>query len=268
MTGRRLFEGAALAAALILSVVRAPSAAEKIRIAGDPCSVPLITRLADAYAERDRDFFAEVSTYNCTLGVFKAADGEFDMGVSTQNGLGQNLPHGATNRVIAKSPIVLIVNRTNPVDNITYEQLKGIYSGEIRNWKDAGGSDIEIKNVMLAPCVRHTISKQVVPYSEDLNLLKPAQKVNPVTYTNKLVSEDPGAMGEQIYGYESDAVKVLKVDGLLPDEGTLPHRYTFYQDFNIVTPGEPVGKVKEFIEFAYSAEGRKIIQEMKHIAGE
>lgn len=258
---------ASLSLALVMTAAAAfaSSAGEQVRIAGDPCSVPLISALAEAYSRTDAGFSAEVTTVSCTLGVFKAADGEFDIGVSTQNGLSQNLPRGAANRVIAKSPIVLVVNRANPVKSISYAQLKALYSGEIKNWRELGGGDMEITNVMLAPCVRNTLSKQVIPYSPEIKLLKPAQKVNPVTYTNKLVAENPGAIGEQIYGYESKDVNVLKIDGLLPDPSTLPGTYTFYQDFNVVTHGEPTGKVLDFISFINSEAGRNVILSLKHI---
>lgn len=258
--------GTVLALMVLAAASFSPASAEnKVTIAGDPCSIPLITKLAEAYANKHRGFKAEVSAFSCTLGVYKAASGEFEIGVSTQNGLASNLPKGAVNRVVAKSPIVFIVNRSNPVNNLTYKELQGILSGKIKYWKEVGGSDREIKNVMLEPCVRLTVSKQVVMYGEEILTLGPGKKVNPVTYTNKMVEENEGAIGEQIYGYDSGGVKVLTIDGVLPDEKTLSKTYTFYQDYNIVTKGEPQGAVKDFIEFVSSPEAGDIIRSMKHV---
>lgn len=253
---------------LVLSLLLVPalSGAETLKIAGDPCSVPLISALVDAYSKKTKDLKAEVSSFSCTLGVYKTADGEFDIGVSTQNGLSSNLPRGAVNHVLAKSPIVMIVNRNNPVDNISYAELQGIMSGRIKNWKDAGGPDLEIKNVMLAPCVKHTISKQVALYGDGLNLLTPEKRKNPVSDTNRLVADNDSAIGQQIYGYESAEVKVLRIDGILPEDGTVPSQYSLFQDFNVVTKGKPKGAVKKFIEFAESEEGKKLIREMKHLS--
>lgn len=255
---------------IILNILSAGSfsyATEKtVTIAGDPCSIPLITKLSEGYVKKNKDFKVEVSTFACTYGVYKAASGEFEVGVSTQNGLSSNLPKGANNTVIAKSPIVLIVNRKNPVGNLTFKQAQDMFSGKIRNWKDVGGLDMDIKNVMLEPCVKHTLSKQVILYGESITLLTPDKKGNPVEYTNRLVAEDAGSIGQQIYGYETPDVKVLKIDGVLPDEKTLSTRaYTFYQDFNVVTLGEPGGSIKELIDFAYTPEGKDIIRSVKHI---
>lgn len=238
-------------------------AGETITIAGDPCSVPLAKKLGDAFTKKT-GITVDVSSFSCQAGISKATEGEANIGVSTKNQLSDIIPDDAVNTVIAKSPIVLIINKKNPVNNLTYEQLQRIYSGKINNWKDVGGRDIEIKNVMLMPCVTHTMSEQVAE-SGGIAKLLPEKKGNPSIGTNILVAANEGAIGEQIYGYESDDVKILTVDSLLPDEHTLPVKYKFYQDYNIVTRGKPEGRIKEFINFALSDEGKSIIKSMKHI---
>jgi phosphate transport system substrate-binding protein len=240
-------------------------AAGSITIAGDPCSLPLAMKLADAYSRKDKTFKAEKKQVGCMLGVYQAANGDADIGVSTQNGLTSNLPRDGKNMILAKAPIVLVVNRDNRVNNLSYDQLQDIYSGKIKNWKEVGGSDLEIKNVMLEPCVKHTMSKKVAPYSDDISRLTPGEKVNPVTHTNKMVSEDKGAIGQQLYGYETDHVKVLSIDGVFPTEETVPGKYSFYEEYNFVTQGEPTGIIREFLRFALSDEGREIIRSLKHI---
>lgn len=247
----------------VLLIADRSMAAETITIAGDPCSVPLAKKLGEAFAKKT-GVKADVSSFSCQVGINKATEGEANIGVSTKNQLSDILPDGAVNTVIAKSPIVLIVNKKNPINNLTYEQLQGIYSGKIKNWKDIGGKDAEIKNVMLMPCVTHTMSEKVAE-SGDIAKLLPDKKGNPSIGTNILVAANEGAVGEQIYGYESDDVKVLTVDGLLPDGHTLPAKYKFYQDYNVVTRGKPEGRVKEFINFISSDEGKAIIKSMKHL---
>lgn len=246
---------------IVLNAAAALAVDTEITIAGDPCSVPLAEKLGAAFIAKNPEVKITVKSHPCMQGVYLAAEGAFNMGTSTQNGLSENLPQGAHNTVIAKSPIVLVVNKKNPVNNITSEQLKDIFSGKIKNWKELGGNDIEIKSVMLEPCVKYTMGKRVAPYGE-VSELRPEGKVNPVLYTNKLVSENEGALGQQIYGYE-DGVKTLTIDNNLPDMN--PEKYRFYQDYNIVTKGAPVGIVEEYIEFAGTPEGRKIILALKHV---
>ena len=249
---------------LALSSVRV-FAVTPLTIAGDPCSLPLVMKLAEAYAKKDKSFRAEAKQVGCMMGVYLAANGEAEIGVSTQNGLTSNLPKKGRNHILAKAPIVLVVNKANPVNGISYEQLQGIYSGKIKNWKDLGGKDLEIENVMLAPCVRYTMSKKVAVYDKGITRLVPEKKGNPVMGTNTMVLENEGAIGQQLYGYESEDLKVLSVDGVYPAEDTVPGEYPYFEEYNFVTRGRPSGAVKAFLDFALSEEGRAVIRSLKHV---
>lgn len=239
-------------------------AMETITIAGDPCTVPLAEKLGEAFTKKTGTD-VKVSSSGCMSGVFKVSNGEVNIGVSTQNMDPKALPAGTTNTIIAKAPIVMIVNKANPVNNLTLAQLKGILSGRIKNWKAVGGKDIEIKNVMLQPCVMMTMSKQASAYGSDIKKLAPEKKGNPVTGSNRMVESDAAAIGQQLYGYESGNVKVVTIDGYLPDEKPFPGKYGFYEDYNVVTNEAPATAVKAFVDFAMSPEGQAIVSSMKHI---
>jgi len=241
-----------------------------IQISGDPCSLPLMKKLVEGYTEKvNSKFKAEFSTVGCMMGVYMAANNKSDIGVSTQNGLQSNLPKDAELSVIGKAPIVLVVNKNNPVNNLSYKDIQGIFSGKIKNWKELGGNDLEIKNVMLEPCVRHTMSKKVLPYGKDITKLVPEKKGNPVLHTNAMVAKNQGAIGQQLYGYEDGSVKVLTIDGVLPDNNTITSgKYPFFEEYNIVTRGKSEGEIKELVRFAYSTDGKKIMQSMKHVPAE
>ncbi|MDH4227395.1 MAG: substrate-binding domain-containing protein [Deltaproteobacteria bacterium] len=259
---------AAFAAVFMLALFPAAMAFTEdntVTISGDPCSLPLAKALAEEFVKMKKGVNFAYDPSSCTLGVYKASEGKADIGVSTQNGLSENLPKDAVTTVIAKSPVVFIVNKANPVSALTYDQLKGIYDGTIKNWKDVGGADMPILNVMLAPCVKHMVNKKLTMYGKEVEELRPEGKVNPVEYTNKLVMESEAAIGQQIYGYESDDVKILKVDGMMPTSKNVGDIYRFYQDYNIVTKGEPKGVLKEYIDFAFSKKGAKVIEGFSHV---
>lgn len=175
------------------------------------------------------------------------------------------LPAGTVNTVIAKAPTVVLVNQKNPVNDLKLQQLKDILSGKIKNWKEVGGSDLEIQNVLLQPCTTTIFSKRSAPFGKDIKRLTPEKPGNPVAGTNKLVEENEGAMGLQVYGYESPNVKVLTVNGFLPDEKTFPSKYDFYQDYNVVTRADANSDTKAFVAFALSPEGQEIVTSLKHI---
>ena len=249
---------------IVIMTVATGASADVITIAGDPCTVPLAQKLGEAFTKKTgTEVMIEGAA--CANGIHRASAGEVNIGVSTHEVNLESLPEGTTNRIIAKAPTVILVNKANPVSNLTLEQLKNILSGKVKNWKDVGGKDLEIKNVLLQPCTTTIFSKKTAAFGPEIKRLVPEKKGNPVSGTNKLVEENEGAMGLQIYGYESPNVKVLTVDGYLPAENTFPAQYGFYQDYNVITKGEPNGDEKAFIDFALSPEGQEIVSSMKHI---
>lgn len=260
----RLVNNILIGSFLVLISGSIAGAAEMITIAGDPCTVPLAEKLGQAFTKKTGTE-VKVESAGCANGIYKASTGDVNIGVSTHEVDLKSLPLGTTNTVIAKAPTVILVNKANPVNNLTLQQVKDILSGKIKDWKDVGGKDLEIKNVLLQPCTTAIFSKRTAAFGPDIKKLVPEKKGNPVTGTNKLVEENEGAMGLQICGYESPSVKVLTIDGYLPDENTLPAKYGFYQDYNVITKGEPAGNIKAFIDFAISPEGQDVVSSMKHI---
>lgn len=261
---KNIFSSLIIIFAVILILDKAV-AGETITIAGDPCTVPLAKTLSDAFTKKT-GIGVNILSAGCMSGVYKASAGEVEIGVSTQIFLSDELPSGMVKTVIAKAPIVFIVNKANPVNNLTFSQVQGILAGRIKNWKEVGGRDMKIQNVMLQPCVTMTIAKQAAShYGTDIERLVPEKKGNPVKDTNQLVENNEGAIGLQLYGYETPGVKVLTIDGYLPNEDTFPVKYRFYEDYNVITKGEPRERVKEFIDFVLSPEGQSIVTSMRHI---
>ncbi len=254
------------AATLVSSMmsVQGVMAAEAITITGDPCTVPLAKMLGTAFTKKTGKN-VEVEGASCGAGIYKASQGSADIGVSTHEVVLSYLPAGTVNTVIAKAPTVVLVNRNNPVNDLKLQQLKDILSGKIKNWKEIGGNDLEIKNVLLQPCTTTIFPKRSAPFGKDIVRLAPEKPGNPVEGTNKLVEANEGAMGLQIYGYESPSVKVLTIDGYLPDAKTFPAKYDFYQDYNVVTRADAKSDAKAFIDFALSPEGQEIVASLKHI---
>jgi len=255
-----------LVATMFCSIMYAQGAiaAESITIAGDPCTVPLAKKLGAAFSKKTGKSVS-IDGAACASGIYKASQGDVDIGVSTHEVTLAYLPAVTVNTVIAKAPTVVVVHKNNPVNDLKLQQLKDILSGKIKNWQEVGGSDLEIKNVLLQPCTTTIFSKRSAPFGKDIKRLAPEKPGNPVEGTNKLVEENEGAMGLQIYGYESPDVKVLTVNGYLPDGKTFPSKYDFYQDYNVVTRADANNDTKAFVDFALSPEGQEIVTSLKHI---
>ena len=86
-------------------------------------------------------------TYNPTgsgTGITAVSEGRCDIGLSSRALKDEEKASGLTETVVALDGIAIIVNPSNPVNDITVETVAKIYKGEITNWKDLGGDDAEI----------------------------------------------------------------------------------------------------------------------------
>jgi len=255
-----------LAAIYILIFSIGAQAGERIVIAGDPCTIPLAKKLGEAFTKKTGTM-VDYEQGLCRSGISKVIDGKADIGLSTFNFSKGQLHDTLTRTVVGKAPIVLVANKSNPVADLSKSQVHDILMGKIRNWRELGGKDLEIKNVMLPPCVVETMTHQTESYGGTANLNKMAMPGNPMVNTNLLVAQNEGAIGMQLYGHDDESVKVLRINGVLPDAASLS-RYGYYEDYNIITSGHVSSSVKAFLDFARSDEGKRIMVAMKHVPGE
>lgn len=165
---------------------------------------------------------------------------------------------------VAWDALAVITHPQNPVANLSTDQIKAIYLGKIKNWKELGGSDAPIelyvrqgkisgvgyaiRQYLFQDSAVSFISKHVVKSSGPLE---------------KAVEKDPYAMG--ITGISSARkrnVKIVNIDSKSPTYDNLKNgSYGLYRPLYLVTTPMPGAKVKDFITFANSKQGRKIIRD-------
>ena len=164
--------------------------------------------------------------------------------------------------VIAMDAIALIVNPINGVSSLTKDQIKDIFTGKIKNWKEVGGADKKIVIVS-----RDSASGTFETFNE---LVLKGEKVSSsalMQASNQAVSgivdRSDGAIGYVGLGYVTGKTKALKIDGISPSiETVLNKQYAFSRALFFYTNGTPKGAAKAYIDFILSAQGQKIVKEM------
>jgi phosphate transport system substrate-binding protein len=172
---------------------------------------------------------------------------------------------------VARDAIGVIVNRDNPVDQLTMQQLSDIFTGRINNWSELGGDDLEIVRLsretnsgthvyFLETVIRLGDKENTDIFSRDTLLLPSSEGIIAETRDN------PHAIGYDGLGYITDEVKVIAV---APDEASpyiLPSvatvndgTYPIARDLFMYTPGEPSAVVKAYIEWILSPEGQDLV---------
>ena len=108
----------------------------EIVVAGSSSVTPVMEVLKEAYIALNPDVTIEVQQSDSSTGMTAAIDGICDIGMASRELKDSELEAGLTPTVIAMDGIAVIVNLENSVENLTSEQVKGIYTGEIANWAD------------------------------------------------------------------------------------------------------------------------------------
>ncbi|MBO4914533.1 MAG: substrate-binding domain-containing protein [Oscillospiraceae bacterium] len=167
--------------------------------------------------------------------------------------------------------LVFVVNENNPVDSLTVEQIQKIYSGEITNWSEVGGDDVDI-----VPFQRNeeagsqTAMKKLV--MGDIPLMEaPAEYVSgAMSDLVKVVasySDSAAAIGYTVYYYAHDmkmaeGLKLLAVNGVQPSAETIRSRdYPFINDsYVVIKAGLPDdAPAKILYNWVMSEEGQRLV---------
>ena len=107
---------------------------DKVVVAGSSSVTPVMEKLAEAYKALNPDANIEVQQSDSTTGITSTIDGLCDIGMASRDLKEEET--GVTATVIATDGIAVIVNNDNPIDNLTSEQVKGIFKGEITDWSE------------------------------------------------------------------------------------------------------------------------------------
>lgn len=108
----------------------------KVVVAGSSSVTPVMEKLKEAYAEVNPNAEIEIQQSDSTTGMTSAIDGICDIGMASRELKDSELEAGLTPTVIALDGIAVIVNNENPVEDLTPDQVKSIYTGETTVWGD------------------------------------------------------------------------------------------------------------------------------------
>ena len=202
--------------------------------------------------------------------IFAAEISEEDKEYARQKGVELNIIPATS------SAFVFIVNTENPVDNLTFEQIQKIYTGEIKNWSEVGGNDGEI-----IPYQRPTGSgSQTAMLSlvmKDKEIMTP-----PTTHVQGDMGELIDAVAEYDNAenalgysyfyyvntmYKRDTIKMISVDGVKPTIETIKNgEYPIYTNGFIVTrANDDNPNTEKWVEAVLSERGSKIIEEAGYV---
>jgi phosphate transport system substrate-binding protein len=252
---------------VLLLIPGAVSAEEKsLSISGSTTVLPIAAAVAEAYMEKNPDIDVKVSGGGSGAGISAIGKKTVDIGMSSRDLKTEEkaLYSKLVVTPIAKDGVAIIVNPANTVESLTIAQIKDIYTGTAKSWKDVGGSQagLEIVGRDSASGTREFFFEKVMKKADFTPFMLEKNSNGAV---QQLISQTPTAIGYVGMDF-SDRVKVLNlnVDGkmLKPSiESVKSGEYPLSRELFFLTNGEPSGAAKDFIDYLMSTEGKKIIEE-------
>lgn len=253
---------AAIAAVFAMGALTGCSGGEKtVSTDGSTSMEKVIGFLSEAYMEKHGDVKVTYNPTGSGSGIQAVADGRCDIGLSSR-GLKDEEKTNLTETVIAIDGIAIIVNNENPVADLTVEQIAGLYTGEITNWKDLGGSDAPVV------CIGREAASGTRDGFESITgtaeKCKYSQELTSTGDVIQTVSSNPNAIGYASLASVNDTVKTVSVEGVVPSDDTILNgEYKIQRNFVLVTKkdSELEEAAKDFFEFCTGKDGAEYIAE-------
>ncbi len=277
---RRVIASLAVAGLAFAASVRA----EHITVTGSDTMLPLAERWAEAYMAAHPDVDIQVSGGGTSTGIAALLDRTADIasagrqirGVETKAARAAGIEPAEIK--VAMSALAIAVHKDNPINELTMNQLKAIYTGAINNWRDLDGPSHGIVRYCREPNTatydffkEHALGNR--EYAPDCRAMPGPAAID------SAVTGDPAAIGygASAYFLNQYGIKVLKLrkdknapaiapitsDGKSLDfaviyAGTYPLTRTLY----CYTAGKPAGAVAAYLDWIIGPEGQRIAAEM------
>lgn len=223
-----------------------------IVVSGSTTVMPIAEQAAEEFSQEHPQDSILVSGMGSSAGIEAVSVGTAQIGTSSRDLKPEEDSLGLTDISIAHDGIAVIVNKENPVKELTTEQLRSIFEGKTTNWKQLGGPDLEIERINRdeASGTREAFSKIVMDGTKfDVNSV-----VLPGTgQVRQVVSRTKGAIGYISVGFVNDEVTSLTIDRIAPTKANVAKGvYPISRELHFFVKGAPSGLTKEFIDFVLS----------------
>ena len=187
-------------------------------------------------------------------------EGRCDIGLSPRTLKDEEKAAGLTETVLCYDGIAVIVNPENTVEDLTLEQIAAIYTGEIKNWSEVGGSDAEIVLIgREAGSGTRSGFEEIVEVKDKCQYRQELSSTGDVITT---VAQNPGAIGYASLASVKDTVKAVKVGGVTPSEATVKDgTYAIQRPFVLATKTDAKlnDAAQAFFDYVTSADANEII---------
>lgn len=241
---------------------------QSITAVGSTALQPLVETVAEEYQNNHPGQFVNVQGGGSGTGLSQVQSGVVNIGNSDvfaeeKSGIDAKK---LVDHQVAVVGITPIVNKKVGVKNISMENLQKIFTGEITNWKQVGGNDVDvvILNRASGSGTRGTFERWVLNGKEP----KAAQEQDSSGTVRQIVADTPGAISYVAFSYVTKDVATLSIDGVAPnDDNVKTNKWIIWSYEHMYTKGQPTELTKKFLDYVLSDKVQKeIVAKLGYIA--
>jgi len=265
-----------------------------VKAVGSTSIQPFAELLAEEFNDDQKEVYVEVQGGGSTTGLQAVEDGTANIGMCSR---GLKPEEKYTPVVIAYDGVAVVVHSSNPVSNLTRQQIADMFALKVTNWNQVGGRDMPVRLITReeGSGTREAFTKMVMEATADKVIkaikaayhdpatmpaevkhqLEQAQAGARITMRSitepsngsvkALVEGDPGAIGYMSLGQVGTEVKAVSVDGVAPSTASVlekdpKKRYPLVRPFLFVLNGPPTAEAQKFIDFVLSKPSQDLLE--------
>lgn len=253
---KRIAVFALVAVLAVTTLVGCQPKVETVQIAGSTSMQKLNEVWAEKFMEANKNITVNITGGGSSAGVTAAVEGTAQIGAASRALKQAEKDKGLTQIQVAIDGVAIVVNPTNPISDLTVEQIRKIYTGEFTNWKQVGGNDANIA-VVTREAGSGTLDAFESLVMDGQMILTNANTQNATSGVRSVVQGDQNAIGFISLGSMNADVKALKVGGVEATEANIRNgSYGIYRPFVFAVKADVNDATQKFVDYVLSDAGQ------------